>query len=71
MIESIRSYPILAGARGKEATDIDGLVEYLQRLAQLVSEHPDIEEFEINPLIVGRTTSDFMAVDCRIKLFEG
>jgi acetyltransferase len=68
MIESIKSYPILRGARGAEETDIGGLVEYLQRLAQLVTEHPGIDQLEINPLIAGRAMSDFMAVDCRIIL---
>jgi acyl-CoA synthetase (NDP forming) len=68
MIENLRSYPILRGARGAEETDIDGLVEYLQRLAQLVTEHPAIDQLEINPLVAGRHMADFMAVDCRIIL---
>jgi acyl-CoA synthetase (NDP forming) len=70
MITGIKSYPILTGVRGGEETDVEGLVEYLQRLAQLVTEHPDIDELEINPLIAGKSVSEFMAVDCRIKLFD-
>ncbi len=70
MITGIRSYPILAGVRGEEETDIEGLVEYLQRLAQLVTDHPGIDEFEINPLITGGSVTDFRAVDCRIRLFD-
>jgi len=69
MIESIRSYPILAGVRGKEKTNTDRLAEHLQRIAQLVTEHPAIDELEINPLMAGPTAASFMAVDCRMKLF--
>lgn len=68
MIQSLKSYAILRGARGSEEIDIEGIVEYLQRLAQLVTDHPGIGQMEINPLIVGKTVSDFMAVDCRVIL---
>ncbi len=71
MIKSVRSYPMLAGVRGREIVDIDGLVECLQRIAQLVTEIPGIDELEINPLMVGKSTEEFMAIDCRMKLVEG
>lgn len=66
MIESIRGFPLLAGARGGEPVRIDSVVEVLQRLSQLVQEHPEIREVDINPL---RGASDgVMALDAWIGI---
>ncbi|MBN1541125.1 acetate--CoA ligase family protein [candidate division KSB1 bacterium] len=52
MIREIRSYPILAGARGRESLDIVCIKECICRLAQLATEQPLVQELDINPLIV-------------------
>jgi acyl-CoA synthetase (NDP forming) len=66
MIESIRGFPLLAGARGGEPVRIESIVEVLQRLSQLVQEHPEIREIDVNPL---RGAADgVMALDAWIGI---
>ena len=52
MIQGLRGYQILAGARGHKPADIDALVETLLRLSQLLTDFPEIKELDINPLRV-------------------
>src|SRR5881296_3970097 len=50
MIESIRTYPLLAGVRGESARDVKALQEALLRLAQLVSDSDQVQEIDLNPV---------------------
>lgn len=52
MTEEIETAPLLRGARDNDAVDIDALVETIQRISQLVTDFPAIEELDINPLVV-------------------
>ncbi len=52
MIRTIKAYSILKGVRGAPPCDIDSIKDCLLRLSQLVSEHPEVAELDINPLIV-------------------
>ncbi len=52
MISEIRSYPILLGARGRKALDIDALADVILRVAQISQDFTEVQEVEINPLIV-------------------
>ena len=52
MIKSIRGYPLLAGARGKPAMDIEALADVLARVSAFAHAHGgEIESLEINPLL--------------------
>src|SRR5688500_784963 len=51
MVERLRAYPILQGARGAPSADLDAIVDALLRLAALVEDHPEIAEVEMNPVI--------------------
>lgn len=66
MITSIRGYPLLKGIRGREAVDIERLIEIIKRVSQLSLEFPQINEIDINPLIAG--PSGIYAVDFRASL---
>ena len=68
MLAGTRTYQILRGVRGQEGADIDAIAECLQRLSQLVTEFPQIQDMEINPLVVGPEGSSPIAVDARISL---
>ncbi len=70
MLQGTRTYQLLSGARGGEGVDIDLVAEGLQRLSQLVTEFPDIEEMEINPYVVGPEGTTPIAVDARIRVEE-
>ena len=68
MLISTRTYGLLKGARGQEGLDIDAIAEGLQRLSQLVTEFPQIQEMDINPYVVGLVGTRPIAVDARIRV---
>lgn len=53
MIESLRCHALLAGWRGRPATDVDALVDVVVALSEAVAADPRISEIEINPVRVG------------------
>ena len=70
MLISTKTYGLLKGARGQEGLDIDVIAEGLQRLSQLVTEFPQIQEMDINPYVVGSVGTRPIAVDARIRVKE-
>jgi len=71
MLASTRTYQLLGGAdeeSGRPRVDLDALAEGLQRLSQLVTEFPQIQEMDINPYVVGPEGTQPVAVDARITL---
>ncbi len=68
MIENLRGYQILAGARGHKPVDIDSVVETLLHLSQLLTDFPEIKELDINPLRVFHKGDGCRALDARIIL---
>jgi acetyltransferase len=59
---------MLQGVRGEEGVDIDTISDGLQRLSQLVTEFPQIQEMDINPFVVGPEGTTPVAVDARISV---
>jgi len=70
MLVNTRTYQMLKGVRGTEGVDIDQVAEALQRVSQLATEFPQIQELDINPYIVGPEGSTAVAVDARISVEE-
>ncbi|MEO0101319.1 MAG: acetate--CoA ligase family protein, partial [candidate division WOR-3 bacterium] len=70
MVREIRGYPILKGFRGEKPSDIERLVEVLERLSQLVTDFDEFEEIDINPFLVFEEGKGAYAIDARIKLRE-
>jgi acetyltransferase len=68
MIESIRAYKVLRGIRGNPPSDIAAIKDCILRLSQLVSDHPEISELDINPLIVYPEGDGCVVADSRIML---
>ncbi len=52
MIREIRGYPILAGARGRPAGDLEALADLLVRISLLPFQYPEIGEMDLNPVFV-------------------
>ncbi|HCN20185.1 MAG: acyl-CoA synthetase [Planctomycetes bacterium RIFCSPHIGHO2_02_FULL_50_42] len=71
MVKEIRSYPLLKGARGEGALDVDAVVEGIQRISQLVVDFPEILELDINPLVVLPHGSGVVAIDARATIAPG
>jgi len=68
MLVRTRTFQMLKGVRGMPAVDITALAEGLQRLSQLVTEFPQIQEMDINPYVVGPEGVTPIAVDARISV---
>ena len=66
MLLSTRTYQLLAGSPGEEGVDMDAIAEALQRLSQLATEFPQIQEMDINPFVVGPEGTTPIAVDAHI-----
>ena len=66
MVQSLRGYKLIQGARGREGVDENEFVEIIQRLSALVEAAPEITEMDINPLI--GTRKSIVAVDARVRV---
>jgi acetyltransferase len=66
MLESLRSWPLLKGYRGRPPVAVDKLIEVMMRLSYLVADYPEIAELDINPLVV--TPEGVIALDARVVL---
>ena len=64
MIHSLRGYPLIAGFRHAAPRDEAALVKIAGALVRMFLEHPEIQEFDINPVILYGTGG--CAVDARI-----
>jgi acetyltransferase len=64
MINEIKGYPLLRSIRGQKPKDTGILKDILQRIAQLATDHPAIQEVDINPIIVHEEGASI--VDARI-----
>jgi acetyltransferase len=68
MIQTIKAYNILKGVRGSPPCDIESIKDCLLRLSQLVSDHPEIAELDINPLIIYPQGQGCVVADSRMLL---
>ncbi|MEM3153437.1 MAG: acetate--CoA ligase family protein, partial [Candidatus Bathyarchaeia archaeon] len=66
MISEVKAYPLLKGYRGMPPADINAIVQILLKTSRLVSEHPEIKELDLNPIIVYEKGAK--TVDARIIL---
>ncbi len=64
MINEIRTAGLLRGARGERPADIDAIASYIVNLSCLVSDFPEIQELDVNPLVVMEKGAT--ALDARI-----
>ncbi|UIP01555.1 acetate--CoA ligase family protein (plasmid) [Halobaculum sp. CBA1158] len=66
MTEEIDAAPLLRGARGRDAVDIDAVIDAVRRVSQLVADFPSIVELDVNPLVA--TPDGVRAVDLRLTV---
>ena len=68
MVRTPRSFPLLEGYRGAPPADVAALEELLLRFSQLVGEHPEIAEMDLNPVKVLPPGRGCRVVDARIAV---
>ena len=68
MIQSIKGYNIFKGFRGRPESDIKALEKSVVSLSDMVTNHPEIVEMDINPLMVHEEGKGVTVADYRIVL---
>ena len=68
MVRSIKGHKLLTGYRGAPKTDITTIERMLVGLSDLVLDHPEIKELDINPLLVHPEGEGVTVADCRFIL---
>ncbi|MGE3841448.1 MAG: acetate--CoA ligase family protein [Vicinamibacterales bacterium] len=68
MLEGLKGAAVLAGVRGQPAADKACLVNVLQRMNQLLTDWPEVEELDVNPFFAGAIGERSCAVDARFRL---
>jgi acyl-CoA synthetase (NDP forming) len=64
MVREIKGYPVLEGARGRDAADVAALESLILKLSEFVEANPQIEEIDLNPVFAYK--DGVIAVDARI-----
>jgi acyl-CoA synthetase (NDP forming) len=64
LIQELKGYKILEGARGKPPADLDSIIDILINVSDLIMEHDAINQLDLNPVIVYPDSA--CAVDTRI-----
>lgn len=68
MINDLRGSAILQGARSTKRSDIEAVMDAILRISQLLCEHPEVGEIDINPLRVFHEGKGCIALDVRILI---
>jgi acyl-CoA synthetase (NDP forming) len=66
MLSAIKAAPLLDGVRGSAGVDKEHLVETIERLSQLVTDLPAIQEMDLNPIIA--YADGACVVDARVRV---
>jgi acetyltransferase len=66
MLSSIKGSALLEGVRGQKGVDQAKLIEIIQRLSQLLTDLPAIQEMDLNPLMAFE--DQVLVVDARISI---
>jgi acetyl-CoA synthetase (ADP-forming) len=66
LIVSVKAYPLLNGYRNTPPADIDAIVRSLLAVSKLITEHPEIKELDLNPIMAYEKGAK--TVDARIIL---
>jgi len=66
MLTSIKAAALLQGVRGENAIYKEGVIDVILRLSQLLSDLPEIQELDLNPIIAYEDQA--FVVDARIRI---
>jgi acetate---CoA ligase (ADP-forming) len=66
LLLSLRAAPLLLGARGRPAVDLDAAAGALAALSRVAAGHPEVAEIEVNPLLA--LPEGALGLDARVVL---
>ncbi len=67
MMQEIKGYPILAGARGEDPVDLDALKDIIVKISKLADDLP-VKELDLNPVFAYKDRA--VAIDARMVAEE-
>ncbi len=66
LVQRTRIYKVLKGYRDVKAAHMDAILMTLVKISQLIIDHPELQELDINPLIAD--SKGVIALDARIRI---
>lgn len=66
MLSTIKTSKLLDGVRGEKGINKNSVIEIIQRLSQLVTDFPEIQEIDMNPIMTFHDNA--FVVDARIRM---
>jgi len=69
MVAEIKGYSLLMGARGQAGCDVSAVTDLLMAVSQMVTDHPEIKELDLNPVRVYE--KGLMVLDARMMERKG
>ncbi len=70
MIQETKAYTLLRGIRGDPASDLESVIDVLLRISKLVTDFPEINELDINPLLVYEDGKGSLALDFKVVIAD-
>ena len=68
MLRELRGFRLLEGVRGEAPADLAALVAVIEAVTRLVSDFPEIQEIDLNPVRVMAAGQGCLALDARMLL---
>jgi acyl-CoA synthetase (NDP forming) len=68
MIDELKGTSMLKGYRGKPPADVGALEGVLVNISQLLTEHPEVADIDVNPVIVLEQGKGCVIVDAKIRV---
>jgi len=68
MVSETQAYTLLRGVRGEASSDVESILDTLQKVSQLVTDFKEIVEMDINPLFVYERGKGCLAIDVKITV---
>ena len=68
MLRATRRYELLQGSPDQPAVELETVADGLQRISQLATEYPDIQEVDLHPFVVGAVGVEPYVADAHMVL---
>ncbi len=68
MLGEIRGHALLTGYRGAAPVNTSSILDLLHRVSRMATEHPEIMELDLNPVLVFQGDASCIALDARMRV---
>lgn len=68
MFEETKGSKIMSGFRGQPPADLELMKTCLSRVSRMLTEHPEVQNLDINPMLIFDKGQGCLAVDVKIQI---